>query len=118
LAILNGLLALATALVVFNAQPLAVFVSGALFGSVFLSVVASTTALVRHNADPAQWPAGIAAFTIVFAVGQIVGPSLTGAIADGPGGLLRGLAWSAGALALGAFLAALQRPLSCARSSA
>lgn len=118
LAILNGLLALATALVVFNAQPLAVFVSGALFGSVFLSVVASTTALVRHNAEPAQWPAGIAAFTIVFAVGQIVGPSLTGAIADGPGGLLRGLAWSAGALALGAFLAALQRPLSHARSSA
>jgi hypothetical protein len=60
---------------------------------------------------PAQWPAGIAAFTIVFAVGQIVGPSLTGAIADGPGGLARGLAWSAAALALGAVLAALQRPL-------
>ena len=47
-----------------------------------------------------------------FAAGQIVGPSLTGAIADGPGGLLRGLAWSAGALALGAVLAALQKPLS------
>ncbi len=111
MAVLNALLALATALVVLSAQPLAVFVSGALFGSVFLSVVASTTALVRHNAKPAQWPAGIAAFTIVFAAGQIVGPSLTGAIADGPGGLLRGLAWSAGALALGAVFAALQRAL-------
>ena len=109
LATLNGLLALATALPVFSAHPLAVFASGALFGSVFLSVVASTTALVRHNAEPAQWPAGIAAFTIVFAAGQIVGPSLTGAIADGPGGLLRGLAWSACALALGAVFAALQR---------
>ena len=109
LATLNGLLALATALPVLSAHPLAVFVSGALFGSVFLSVVASTTALVRHNAEPAHWPAGIAAFTIVFAAGQIVGPSLTGAIADGPGGLLRGLAWSAAALALGAVLSALQR---------
>ena len=111
LAVLNGLLALATALVVISAQPWLVFVSGALFGSVFLSVVASTTALVRHNAEPQQWPAGITAFTIVFAAGQIVGPSLTGAIADGPGGLLRGLAWSAAALALGAVFAALQRPL-------
>lgn len=111
LATLNALLALATALPVLSAQPVAVFISGALFGSVFLSVVASTTALVRHNADAAQWPAGIAAFTVIFAAGQIVGPSLTGAIADGPGGLVRGLAWSAAALALGSVLAALQQPI-------
>jgi predicted MFS family arabinose efflux permease len=110
LATLNGLLALATVLPVLSAHPVAVFASGALFGGVFLSVVASTTALVRHNARPEQWAAGISAFTIVFALGQIVGPSLTGAIADGPGGLARGLAWSAAALAVGAVLATLQRP--------
>jgi hypothetical protein len=40
-----------------------------------LSVVASTTALVRHNLPPSQWAAGISAFTIVFAAGQIVGPA-------------------------------------------
>ena len=111
LALLNGLLALATALPVWSAHPVAVFVSGALFGAVFLSVVAATTALVRHNLPPAQWPGGIAAFTILFAAGQIAGPALVGAIADGPGGLLRGLAWSAAALALGAVLALCQRPL-------
>jgi len=111
LALLNALLALATLLPVLSSHPLAVFVSGALFGSVFLSVVASTTALVRHNASPAAWPAGIAAFTIAFAAGQIVGPSLTGAIADGAGGLQRGLAISAGVLALGAVLARWQRAL-------
>ncbi len=111
LALLNALLALATVLPVLSTQLLAVFVSGALFGSVFLSVVASTTALVRHNAAPAQWPAGIAAFTIVFALGQIVGPGLVGLIADGPGGLARGLGWSAAALALGAVLALRQRSL-------
>jgi len=111
LALLNGLLAVATALPVLSAQPLAVFASGALFGAVFLSVVASTTALVRHNLPAAAWPRGIAAFTIIFAIGQIAGPSLVGLIADGPGGLLRGLALSAAALALGSVLAIGQRPL-------
>ncbi|OGB06808.1 MAG: MFS transporter [Burkholderiales bacterium RIFCSPHIGHO2_12_FULL_69_20] len=111
LALLNGLLALATVLPVLSPHPLAVFGSGALFGAVFLSVVASTTALVRHNLPVAAWPRGIAAFTILFALGQIAGPSLVGLIADGPGGLARGLALSAAMLALGAVLALAQRPL-------
>jgi len=112
LALLNGLLAVATLLPVLSPHALAVYGSGALFGAVFLSVVASTTALVRHNLPAAAWPRGITGFTIVFAVGQIIGPSVVGRIADGPGGLARGLAISAGLLALGSLLAALQRPLS------
>ena len=111
LALLNALLALATALPLLGGPVVAAFASGALFGAVFLSVVASTTALVRHNAEPAAWPAGIAAFTIVFAAGQIGGPSVVGWVADGPGGLERGFALSAAALALGAVLAAFQRPV-------
>lgn len=111
LAVLDALLAVATLLPVLSAHPAAVFASGALFGAVFLSVVASTTVLVRHNLPPAAWPAGIAAFTIVFAGGQIVGPVLVGWVADGPGGLQRGLALSAGVLALGALLASRQRAL-------
>ena len=91
--------------------PVVVFASGALFGSVFLSVVASTTALVRHNLPAAGWPRGIGAFTIVFAAGQIVGPSLVGWVADGPGGLVRGFVVSAGVLALGALVASRQKPL-------
>jgi predicted MFS family arabinose efflux permease len=109
LALLNGLLALATVLPVLSSHPVAVFASGILFGSVFLSVVASTTALVRHNCEPAAWPSGIAAFTIIFAAGQIVGPSLVGLIADSSGSLVRGFAVSAVLLALGSGLAALQR---------
>ena len=112
MALLNALLALATLLPVLSSHPLAVFGSGALFGAVFLSVVASTTALVRHNLPAAAWARGISAFTIVFAIGQIAGPSLVGLIADGAGGLARGLALSAALLALGALLAACQRPLS------
>ncbi len=111
LALLNALLALATLLPVLSAHPLAVFASGALFGAVFLSVVASTTALVRHNLPPASWAAGIATFTTVFAAGQIVGPSLTGWLADGPAGLAGGFVCSAAWLAIGALLAWRQRPL-------
>jgi hypothetical protein len=118
LSLLNGLLALATALPLWSGSLAAVFASGLLFGGVFLSVVASTTALVRHNTPPAVWPAGIAAFTIVFAFGQIVGPSVVGWIADGPGGLVRGFALSAAALAMGSVLAAFQRPVRQAVTSA
>jgi predicted MFS family arabinose efflux permease len=114
LAVLNALLALATLLPVLSAHPVVVFASGALFGSVFLSLVASTTALVRHNLPPAAWPGGIAAFTIVFAAGQIVGPSAVGWVADGAGGLARGFVCSAAVLALGSLLAWRQKPLAVA----
>jgi len=111
LAILNALLCAATLIPASTAQPLAVFASGILFGGCFLSAVASTTAMVRHNLPQAAWASGISAFTIVFAAGQIVGPTFVGWIADSAGGLQRGLAFSAAALLLGALLAWRQRPL-------
>lgn len=111
LGLLNALLALATVLPVLSAHPVAVFGSGLLFGSVFLSVVASTTALVRHNLPATVWPAGIAAFTTVFAAGQVVGPTLVGWVADGAGGLRGGLAVSAGVLLLAAVVAWGQKRL-------
>lgn len=111
LAILNTLLGVATILPALTSSWGVVLASGLLFGGVFLSVVASTTALVRHNLPAEQWAAGISAFTIVFAAGQIVGPTIVGWIADGPGGLSRGLVFSALALWLGAVLAWRQRPL-------
>jgi predicted MFS family arabinose efflux permease len=111
LALLNALLGVATLLpAVTMAWPL-VIASGLLFGGVFLSVVASTTALVRHNLPPNQWVAGIGAFTVAFAAGQIVGPTVVGFIADGPGGLARGLVFSAVALWVGAGFAWRQRAL-------
>lgn len=108
LAILNALLALATVLPVLTSAPAAVLASGLLFGAVFLSVVASTTALVRHNLPPAAWSSGISGFTTVFAFGQIVGPTVAGWISDSAGGLQRGLLFSALALAVGAVLASRQ----------
>lgn len=126
LAILNALLGCATVLpALTSAWPL-VLLSGVMFGGVFLSVVASTTALVRHNLPQSQWAAGISAFTIVFAAGQIVGPTVVGWIADGLSneagggndlaGLQRGLIFSAIALWLGAVVAMRQRTLGTSHS--
>jgi predicted MFS family arabinose efflux permease len=111
MAILNGLLGVATILPALTAAPLLVFGSGLMFGAIFLSVVASTTALVRHNLPQHAWSSGISAFTMVFALGQIIGPSVIGWIADGPGGLQRGLIFSALALFIGAILASRQPAL-------
>ena len=111
LAILSALLAIATLLPVVSTERVAVFASGLLFGAVFLSLVTSTTALVRHNLPAALWAPGIAAFTIMFAAGQIVGPALVGFVADRAGGLRAGLACSAAVLALGAFAGWRQKPL-------
>ena len=117
LAVLNALLGCATLIpAITNLWPL-VLLSGVMFGGVFLSLVASTTALVRHNLPQSQWAAGISAFTIVFAAGQIVGPTVVGWIADGLGagndlqGLQRGLIFSAGVLWLGAVVSMRQRAL-------
>ncbi|MBP6561935.1 MAG: YbfB/YjiJ family MFS transporter [Neisseriaceae bacterium] len=111
LALFNGLLGVAAILPAFTSALPVVFVSGIVFGAVFLSAVASTTALVRHNLPPDSWSAGISAFTVVFALGQVVGPIVVGWVADGPGGLARGLIFSALALLIGAVLASRQKAL-------
>ncbi len=111
LARLNALLGLAVVIPLVWSQPVAAFASGAIFGGVFLSAVASTTAMVRHNLPPERWPTGIAIFTVVFAVGQILGPALTGWVSDRSGSLSDGLALSSAVLFLGAAVAAFQRPL-------
>jgi len=118
LARLNALLGLAVVLPTLTDNFMVFVGSGALFGAVFLSIVASTTAFVRHNFASAAWTSGIAAFTVVFAVGQVVGPLAVGWIADGQGGLVRGFFCSALALWAGAAVACLQKPLASAPVSA
>ena len=111
LALLNALLGVATLLAAWALDLALLMLSGALFGGVFLSVVASTTAFVRHNLPQVLWVRGIGLFTVVFAWGQIIGPTMVGLIADGPGGLQSGLLTSAACLWLGAALAWRQKAL-------
>ena len=120
MATLSALLGVATIIPALSSAWPVVLLSGMVFGGVFLSVVASTTALIRHNLSAHDWPASISAFTVVFAAGQIIGPVMVGWIADsaahGAGardadGLARGLIFSAIALWLGAVFASRQKAL-------
>ena len=86
-------------------------VSAVVFGVAFFAVVGSTTAFIRFNYAPAAWPAGIAAMTISFGIGQTLGPIAVGAITDALGSLSYALNVSAATLALGAVAAVCQSKL-------
>jgi predicted MFS family arabinose efflux permease len=115
-AIIQGVNAIGAALPLFGHSPLLLAISALVFGVAFFAVVASTTAFVRFNYPPVQWPKAIAAMTIVFGIGQTLGPFVVGAITDAMGSLSYALSVSAATLMLGAILAAFQRPLSAASS--
>ena len=83
--IILGINAIGAALPIFGHSPLLLAISALVFGVAFFAVVGSTTAFVRFNYPPADWPAGIAAMTIAFGIGQTLGPIAVGAITDALG---------------------------------
>ena len=85
------------------------YLSAILFGGSFLAVVAAVTSFARRAAKPHAWTAVIAALTVVFGLGQCIGPVLSGALADGGNGLKSGLWFSVGILALAMLVAMFQR---------
>jgi predicted MFS family arabinose efflux permease len=111
-AIILGTNAAGAALPLFGHSVLLLATSALVFGVSFFALVGSTTAFVRFNYPPTAWPAAIAAMTISFGVGQILGPTVTGAITDATGSLSSALSASAAMLAVGAVLAAFQGRLS------
>jgi MFS family permease len=109
--IILGTNALGAALPIFGHAPLLLAISALVFGVAFFAVVGSTTAFVRLNYPPSEWPAGIAAMTIAFGIGQTLGPIAVGAVTDWLGNLSYALNVSAALLVLGAVLAAFQGKL-------
>jgi hypothetical protein len=109
--IILGTNALGAGLPIFGHSALLLAISALVFGVAFFAVVGSTTAFVRFNYPPSAWPAGIAAMTISFGIGQTVGPMVVGAITDAVGSLSFALNISAAMLALGALLSAFQSKL-------
>jgi len=109
--VILGTNAIGAALPIFGHSLLLLATSALVFGVAFFAVVASTTAFVRFNYPPVTWPAGIAAMTISFGIGQMLGPIAVGAITDAIGSLSYALNVSAAMLAAGALLSAFQRRL-------
>lgn len=108
LALLLGLVAVGAAVPLVSGSLLGLFVSGVLFGGTFLSVVSAVTTLVRRALPQHAWTGGLALFTVLFSVGQTLGPLLSGALADASGGLASGFLLSSTLLVVGAGVALLQ----------
>jgi predicted MFS family arabinose efflux permease len=109
--IILGTNAIGAALPIFGHSLVLLAISALVFGVAFFAVVGSTTAFVRFNYPPPAWPAGIAAMTISFGIGQTLGPIAVGAVTDAMGSLSHALNVSAALLAAGAILSAFQRKL-------
>ena len=86
------------------------FASAALFGGAFLAVVTAVTHVARAALPATQWTAAIAVLTTGFALGQCIGPVLSGVLADQPGGIKAGLSLSVIILAAAAAICLAHRP--------
>ena len=104
--LLTAVCAIAAAVPLASASAVALMLSAVLFGSTFVSVVAATTVFVQRVSTEADYARGIGLFTIIFGIGQTLGPGLTGWVSDVTGSLDAALIASAVLLGL-ATLAAL-----------
>jgi predicted MFS family arabinose efflux permease len=107
LAVLLAILS-AAAVAALAGGPLAVTGSALGYGATFLAVPAAVTGLIRTATQPGEWTGALAAFTVVFAAGQIAGPYLSGALADRYGTDVI-LVWTAALCAAGSVLSGLTR---------
>lgn len=116
-AIMIGVTCIGTFIALFGTSASLLAASAAVFGLAFFPVVAATTAFARLNYPVEAWPKVIGILTITFGLGQTLGPFVTGAITDATGSLSSALIISTAALALGAVLCAVQRPVKAQNSA-
>ncbi len=102
-------LALASTLPIVVALP---WVSAFAFGISFLGVITALTDVFRALLPPGAWARAMGASTAVFALGQAVGPSLSGLAGDLAGGVAGALWLSTGLLVLALVAALLHRQVS------
>lgn len=84
------------------------FSSAFLFGISFLAVVTAVTTVAKTVLRPDQWTSAIATLTTGFALGQCIGPLLSGILSDSADGVRTGLLFSVLILVLGAVVSAFQ----------
>lgn len=108
-AVLTGITAIGAVVPLLSDTVPALLASAALFGSAFFSVVAATTAFVRRNLPQPQWASAIGVLTVVFGLGQMLGPVAIGLVNDATRNLASGLWASVALLLVAAMLGALQR---------
>jgi len=86
-----------------------VIASAALFGAAFYIVPTAATSLSRKRFSQQHWARAMAWFTVLFALGQTLGPIAAGTLADMTGEVATGLWFAALVMLCGALVAMLQR---------
>ena len=104
-----AMLAVGSLLPLLHAGSASLFVSAILCGTSMWNIPSSVTNLAKRALPKQAWGSAVASFTIVFSMGQIIGPVATGWLADQFGSLRIGLAPAVGVLAVGALIALAQR---------
>ena len=84
----------------------AAFVSALIFGASFMAGPTAVTIIVRKLLRPQGWTAALAALTVAFAIGQAIGPLVSGYVSDATGSVSAGL-WISPALLIAAAVFAL-----------
>ena len=104
-----SVLTIGTAAPLVWSTPAGAYLSAILFGGSFLAVLAAVASFARRALKPHAVTGAIGTLTVVFGIGQCIGPVLSGALADGPSGLKAGLWLSVAILTVGVLVAAFQR---------
>jgi predicted MFS family arabinose efflux permease len=73
---------LGTLLPILSASAASVLLSAACFGASIFIAPSAVAVLVRKTMAPDQWAKGMIFYTVLFAVGQAIGPVLSGWVAD------------------------------------
>jgi predicted MFS family arabinose efflux permease len=87
----------------------AMILSALLFGAAMFTAPTAVTDLVKTSLPKTAWGPAVAVFTVVFAVGQAIGPVLSGWLADATQSLYAGLAGSVAVLLAASAAAMYQR---------
>jgi len=90
----------------------AMLMSAVFFGGAMFTAPAAVTDLVKTSLPKTSWGSAVSVFTVVFAIGQAIGPVLTGWLADVTKSLQAGLAGSVAILVVASATAMRQRTVS------
>ncbi|MFK7804204.1 MAG: YbfB/YjiJ family MFS transporter [Anaerolineae bacterium] len=109
MAVVMGIIAVGNVLPILSTSNFSIYLSAVLFGGAALTVVSAVTNVMRKSLPAGGWARGIALVTIIFSVGQTLGPLVSGYLADLSSSLTSGFILSASVLFLGALIALLQK---------
>lgn len=111
LALVCAFVALGTLLPVFWTGAGGLFLSAAFFGLAVFIGPGSITSFSRKNLPRDSWGKSVSLFTLIFAIGQTIGPVGAGWIIDATGDIRSGLIFAGVILSLGVLAALRQKPL-------